>query len=61
MNLRKEATTHYRIHTTRSNGSGSFDHLYVECQSDREHGTVVPCIAFERVAFVHIFEWNPFV
>ena len=29
--------------------------------SDREHRTVVPCLAFERVAFVHIYEWNPFV
>ena len=45
----------------RSNGSGSFNHLYVECQSDREHRTVVPCLAFERVAFVYIYEWNPSV
>ena len=61
MNLRKEAKRLTVQPITRSNGSGSFDHLYVECQSDREHRTVVPCIAFERVAFVHIYEWNFFV
>ena len=29
--------------------------------SRTEHKTVMPCLTFERGAFVHIYKWNPFV